>query len=176
MTERLFFASWPEDAVREELARRLPAWTAGLDGRLQRPDQWHLTLEFIGPADAALKSRLIAAADRVPMPPCEVRFDRCEHWHKPHVVCLVASVVPAPLAGFVAQLRAAVAAAGAPTESRPWHPHVTLARTVRDAGEWSLIPPLVWPVRRYALVRSTSHPAGSRYEPLHWWNAAAEGG
>ena len=37
-----------------------------------------------------------------------------------------------------------------------------------------LEPPLVWRADGFALVRSVTDPAGSRYEPLHWWNHAVE--
>jgi 2'-5' RNA ligase len=145
--ERLFFALWPDAATRATLAQRVPQWTTGLDGRLQRPDLWHVTLEFIGAVDTQRRAALIAAADRVRLPVCELAFDRCEHWRKARVVCLVASVTPEPL-----------------------------ARKVRTATDVPVAPALVWPATGFALVRSRSDPAGSRYEPLHWWNGVSRGG
>jgi RNA 2',3'-cyclic 3'-phosphodiesterase len=175
-TERLFFALWPDAATRATLAQRVPQWTTGLDGRLQRPDQWHVTLEFIGAVETQRRAALIAAADRVRLPVCELAFDRCEHWRKARVVCLVASVTPEPLARFVARLRAALATVGVEPEARPYQPHVTLARKVRTATDVPVTPALVWPATGFALVRSSSDPAGSRYEPLHWWNGVSRGG
>jgi len=176
MGERLFFALWPDETTRATIARRLPEWTAGVDGRLQRPDQWHVTLEFIGTVDARARAALQVAADRVPMPAFELRFDRCEHWRKARVACLVACVNPEPLARFVTQLRAAVATAGLEPERRTYHPHLTLARKVRTGTDLAVSPPLVWPATGFALVRSSSEPAGSRYEPVHWWNGVTRGG
>lgn len=173
MTERLFFALWPEPGTRATLTRRLPEWTAGIEGRLQRPDQWHVTLEFIGATDARRRAALEDAADRVALPSFELLFDRCEHWRKPRVACLVASETPGPLAGFITQLRAAVAAVGIEPEPRPYHPHVTLARKVRKADDLRVTPALRWPASRFALVVSHSDPAGSRYEPVRWWNSLA---
>ena len=48
MTDRLFFALWPDTALQSVLARRLPPLLDGIQGRAQRPDQWHVTLEFLG--------------------------------------------------------------------------------------------------------------------------------
>jgi 2'-5' RNA ligase len=176
MSERLFFALWPDEPIRAAIAHGLPEWTAGLDGGLLRPDQWHVTLEFIGAVDAGRRPALQAAADTVPMPSFELQFDRCEHWREPQVTCLVAAVTPVPLASFVAQLRAAVAAAGFAPDHRPYRPHVTLARKVRTAVDSPVAPPLCWAATGFALVRSTSDPAGSRYEPVHWWNAGTRSG
>jgi hypothetical protein len=47
---------------------------------------------------------------------------------------------------------------------------------VRAAADSLLDPPFVWQSRGFALVRSVTAAAGSRYEPLHWWNHAVEGG
>ena len=117
-----------------------------------------------------------AAADRVSCAPVAIEFDRVEHWRKPQVVCLVASRVPKGLAALVTQLRAELAAEGFAIEPRPFRPHVTLARKVRSAADSLLDPPFSWRADGFALVRSVTDPAGSRYEPLHWWNHAVEGG
>jgi 2'-5' RNA ligase len=176
MNERLFFALWPDESTRAAIAHRLPEWTAGLDGRLLRPDQWHVTLEFIGTVDAGRRSALQSAADAVSMPGFELQFDRFEFWQKPQVACLVASVTPAALARFVSLLRTALAQVHLEPDRRPYHPHVTLARKVRSATDMAVRPPLCWPATGFALVRSTSDPSGSRYEPVHWWNAGTRGG
>jgi 2'-5' RNA ligase len=176
MSERLFFALWPERSTCAAIAQRLPEWSAGLDGRLLRPDQWHVTLEFIGAVDAGRRPALQSAAATVSMPEFELQFDRCEYWPQPQVACLVASVTPAPLARFVSLLRAALAQVHVEPDHRPYQPHVTLARKVRSATDMPVQPPLCWPATGFALVRSTSDPTGSRYEPVHWWNAGTRGG
>lgn len=175
-TERLFFALWPDDSIRATIAQRMPEWAGGLAGRWQRPDQWHVTLVFLGAVDAARRGDLQAAADGVTMPPLELQFDRYEYWHKPQVACLVATVTPAPLAQFVERLRAAVAMLGIEPELRPYRPHVTLARKVRSAAGMVVSPPVNWTATGFALVRSNSDPSGSRYEPVHWWNGGVRGG
>jgi len=176
MSDRLFFALWPDPALLQALRARVGKIVASVEGRPQRPDQWHVTLEFLGQVPRERQSSLRDAAGRVRQSPLTIEFDRVEHWRKPQVVCLVASHVPMGLATLVTQLRAELVQEGFAVEARPFRPHVTLARKVRSAAATRLDPPFVWRSDGFALVRSVTDPAGSRYEPLDWWNHAVEGG
>lgn len=176
MSDRLFFALWPDPALRQALSGRIEEITASIEGKPQRPDQWHVTLEFLGQVPRERQLSLRVAADRASRSPVTIEFDRVEHWRKPQVVCLVASRVPTGLEALVTQLRVALTEEGFATDVRPFRPHVTLARKVRSATESLLDPPLLWRSDGFALVRSVTDPAGSRYEPLDWWNHAVDGG
>ena len=176
MSDRLFFALWPDPSLLQALRARVGEITASVGGKLQRPDQWHVTLEFLGQVPHERQPALRAAADRVRRSAVAIEFDRVEYWRKPQVVCMVASRVPTGLAALITQLRAELAAEGFAVEARPFRPHLTLARKVRSAADSLLDPPFLWPAGGFALVRSVTDPAGSRYEPLQWWNHAVEGG
>ncbi|MEY2918982.1 MAG: 2-5 ligase [Pseudomonadota bacterium] len=176
MSDRLFFALWPDHAQIQALRARVAPIVDSVEGKPQRPDQWHVTLEFMGQVPRERQPALGAAASRVRPSSLAIEFDRVEHWRKPQVVCLVASHVPAGLAALVTQLHAALAEEGFALDPRPFRPHLTLARKVRAAADSLLDPPFVWQSRGFALVRSVTDPAGSRYEPLCWWNHAVEGG
>lgn len=177
MSDRLFFALWPDATTRREIEQRLPALLVNVsDGRPQRADQWHVTLEFLGSVAAERQPRAWAAADRVMMTSLEIEFDLLEHWRKPQVYSLVATRTPPPLARLSDALRAALALEGFEPEARPYRPHVTLARKVRRARDAAVVPPLGWTADRFTLVRSVTDPAGSRYEPLRWWNAGVRAG
>jgi 2'-5' RNA ligase len=170
VTHRLFFAAWPLPAVRQALAERVDRLPAGL-GRLQRPDQWHVTLEFLGavPAErlaAALEAGATAAASGRP---CEVLFDAIEYWRRPQVLCLTARETPGALSGLVQSLRNQLQARGFEPERREYRAHLTVARKVpRPPGELPL-DPLCWPVGGVALVESITDRAGARYEPRATW-------
>jgi 2'-5' RNA ligase len=107
--------------------------------------------------------------------PVEIVFDVLEHWRKPGVLCLAAAQTSASVGELVGALRAALRKERFEPESREFRPHVTLARKVRRAEGHRVDPPIVWTADRFALVRSVSDPAGSRYEPLHWWNLRVAG-
>lgn len=170
MTDRLFFALWPDDALRSELASRVPTLLEHVQGKAQRPDQWHVTLEFLGAVPRERQAALHAAADHLHGAPLAIVFDQLDHWRRPQVYCLSASSTPLELERLVSGMRASLQDEGFEPESREYRPHVTLARKVRAAPTGALDQPLEWCADRFALVRSITGPAGSRYEPLHWWN------
>ena len=67
------------------------------------------------------------------------------------------------------QLHSALKAQGLELESRPYRPHLTLARRLRDHGE-SAFPeplPLAVQVSEFLLMRSERTPKGMRYTPLY---------
>jgi 2'-5' RNA ligase len=177
VSDRLFFGLWPDDALRRTLASRVPDLIGEYPCKPQRPDQWHLTLEFLGNVEATRQPALHAAAlqalqalSSVGVPEEELVFDRLEHWARPEVLCLVASTVPPALARLVAALRAAIAERAFEPERREFRPHLTLARKARRRVSARQVDPLPWPVRTLVLARSVSDAAGSRYEPLASWN------
>jgi 2'-5' RNA ligase len=167
---RLFFAVWPSDSLRAGLAPRISALQPAGVGRPQRPDQWHVTLEFLGPVPASRVAAARAAAAQVRAAPCEIRFDAVEYWRRPEVLCLVARALPPPLADLVQQLRTALAIRGFEPESRPFRAHLTLARKVSHPVTPVQFEPLPWPAADFALVESVTDRSGSVYTPLAAWN------
>ncbi len=168
-THRLFFALWPDEPLRTALAPRIRALQPAGVGRAQRPDQWHVTLEFLGSVPASRVAAARDAAAQVHASPSELRFDAVEFWRRPEVLCLVAREVPPPLADLVAQLRVALAAQGFEPETRPFRAHVTLARKVTQPVPTAPFEPLGWPVAEFALVESITDRSGSIYTPLASW-------
>ena len=150
---RLFLALWPGPKAREAAL----AWQSAFDwpsgARLVAPEHLHVTLHFIGPV---VRDRLpaIQSALARPCPHIALRFEGVELWH-PGLAVLVAPSVPTPLQTLHAQLAEALHAAGLPVETRPYRPHVTLARQARGARLLAPVPPpLVWRAQAYVLVES----------------------
>jgi len=166
---RLFFALWPSDGFRAALEPRIRALQPDGVGRPQRPDQWHVTLEFLGPVPESRVALAMEAAAEVQGNSCEIRFDAVEYWRRPEVLCLVAKVVPDALCGLVAQLRRGLAARGFQPEARSFRAHLTLARKVIHPVSPVTFEPLQWPVADFALVESVTDRAGSVYTPLARW-------
>jgi 2'-5' RNA ligase len=172
--DRLFFALWPDADLLEHLTARLPSLGVAADARLQRPDQWHITLEFLGQVPGPRQALLheVATEAIAGAAPFTVRFDRLEHWRKPQVLCLAAGHVPPAMMQLVSGLRSALARRDFTPEAREFRPHLTLARKVRRAPGGPFTPAIEWPADAIVLVRSVPSPAGSRYEPLARWNVA----
>ena len=167
---RLFFALWPSDMLRSALAPLICALQPPGVGRPQRPDQWHVTLEFLGSVPASRVAAARDAAAQVRASPCDIVFDAVEYWRRPEVLTLVARELPPPLGSVVDQLRGALAARGFEPESRPFRAHMTLARKVTHPVTLGTFEPLRWPVADFALVESVTDRTGSVYTPLATWN------
>ena len=168
---RLFFALWPGpvavDAASAAVHRLVPPGT----GRPQRPDQLHLTLEFLGGVPEARLVSVLEAGEAAAgsVTPFEVVLDRLEYWQRPQVLCLTASVVPESLAVLVRSLRTALATRGFEPEARAFRPHLTLARKIRLPPPAAPVEPQRWAAHEYALVESITGRDGSRYERLSTW-------
>jgi len=168
---RLFFALWPGPealaAATAAVHRLVPHGT----GRPQRPDQLHLTLEFLGSVPEPRLVSVLEAGEAVAgsATPFEIILDRLEHWQRPQVLCLTASVVPEPLATLVRSLRSALSARDFEPEKRSFKPHLTLARKVRQPPPGEATESLRWVAHEYSLVESITGPEGSRYERLSTW-------
>ncbi|HEU0224251.1 MAG TPA: RNA 2',3'-cyclic phosphodiesterase [Steroidobacteraceae bacterium] len=172
---RLFFALWPDPALRRALAGATADAAAWAAGSRMPPANLHVTLAFLGMVPEDDIPELLAIGQRGHWPRIQLDFDRVEYWRKPKV--LVAMPVTIPEAGvrIVDLLWSPLEQLGYEREARPWLPHLTLVRKVsrppprgeelpipprpaRDAGAWKL-----------ALVESVTDPAGPRYTPLARW-------
>ena len=172
---RLFFALWPgPDALTMASAAVHRLVTPGT-GRTQRSDQLHLTLEFLGDVPERRLVSVLDAGEAVAgsATPFEIVLDRLEHWRRPQVLCLTASVVPEPLVALVRSLRAALAVRGFEPEERSFKPHLTLARKVRTPPSAESTESLRWVAHEYSLVESVTSREGSRYERLSTWSMRA---
>lgn len=177
MTDRLFFAFWPDDRLVSELAGRVAGWTDGYPCKPQRSDQWHLTVEFLGSVVRERQSALhecAAVLEGFLVTPDEIVLDRLEHWPRAQVLCVVAQSVPPRIADLVGALRRELARCGFEPEQRAFRPHLTLARKARQPLAAMAIDPVRWPVRTLSLVRSCADASGSRYEPLMSWNLTSK--
>jgi RNA 2',3'-cyclic 3'-phosphodiesterase len=159
---RLFLALWPDAPVLEQLVTLADSWAWPEQARRTAPAKLHVTLHFIGNVPAARLPDLRAGLE-VEWSGCDLAFDRATVWPG-GIAVLEASRVPAPLAQLHADLAEELRELGLPVESRPYRPHVTLARKAFAAR-----PPAFDPLRwragpGYALVRSVG--GGRGYETL----------
>lgn len=171
---RLFIATWPPPPIAERLAG-LPR-EESVRARWTRPEQWHVTLRFVG--------RL---ADDTELPALEQALDRAGAQSGPAVArlgpqtaCFGRHILHVPVAGLEATAAAVVAetaAFGAALKDEPFNGHITLSRTRRSRGgrpRGADLRPLAgqpvegeWPVREICLVHSHPDRGGSRYEVIH---------
>lgn len=170
---RLFFALWPDHAVRAQLARAAAGIDCG-DGRPVAVEKLHLTLLFIGGVDDGATARLCAALNTMSGRGFEFRLDASGWWRRSAVVWLAPTVIPPLLLGLVEQLRARAAAVDIPLQAGPYRPHVTVCRGARKRPAVGDID-CRWPVDEFSLVESIPVAGGVRYAVLRRWPLGPRG-
>jgi 2'-5' RNA ligase len=167
-TSRLFFALWPDDKTRQALVRLHQA-IAAKRSKLVQPHNLHVTLVFLGQVDAVAESVLKQAVADITTQPFTLTFDRLSYWRRPRILCLTCQQpAPEPAISLVSALEAAAADCGLQTDARPYTPHITLARHVRNLPDIK-IEPLIWRAEAFSLVESCSEPEGVRYRVIKQW-------
>jgi 2'-5' RNA ligase len=159
---RLFVAVWPPDEVVAELTALRRKDQRGV--RFVPPENWHLTLRFLGEADPDAAAE---ALDGGAYPGASVQLG-------PGVDLLFDRVLVVPAAGLdalAADVTGRTAALGEPARKR-FTGHLTLARLTPRAS----MPPALgayvsacFDVEEIALVRSRRGPAGASYETIGTW-------
>ena len=128
---RLFTALVPPPEVRAALASA----RGGLVGaRWSEPEDYHLTLRFIGDVDVATANEIADALDGLPRGPVRVDFEGLSWFGGDKPRAIVAKAKPAPaLVDLAADHERRMRRVGLAPETRVFTPHVTLAR-LRGAG------------------------------------------
>ncbi|MDQ3143343.1 MAG: RNA 2',3'-cyclic phosphodiesterase [Pseudomonadota bacterium] len=144
---RLFVAIRPPEDVRDLLLDTMEGLPAL---RWQDDEQLHLTLRFIGEVERPLAEDIAAALGTLRFTPFHIRVAGVGRFDHHQRGALWAGVEPrAPIAALAAKVERICVGAGLAPERRAYHPHITLARWGRGAGN-SLDPFLA----RHAALRS----------------------
>ena len=162
---RLFFALWPDAAVRKQIARLSrqvcdhPVPTTNL----------HMTLLFLGAHNDAARQCFCTAAGQVRGSAFTLSLDQCGGWARKRIQWLGASELPAALGELADALTNALAEGGIEAEKRPFVPHVTLSRKAKNPVEGPTPAPIFWSANDFVLAESVSSPDGVRYVVLERW-------
>ena len=170
---RLFLAVPLSEDARAGV-RALVSELPELPGRAVNPENWHLTLRFLGSAAEDEAKRLTTALENASLGQVfDARLQGLGAFPRASRAAVVWLGVEAgadPLDRLAAQVEAAVQSAGFPPESRPFHAHLTLARLRPKRDIATLIDrhTTTVPLRvdRVVLYRSHLGRGGPRYEAL----------
>jgi RNA 2',3'-cyclic 3'-phosphodiesterase len=181
VAKRLFIAVDIDQATRDQvgaISRRLRDAIGTVQASWVRADRMHLTLHFLGQADAALEERVRdALAAPIDVAPFDVSFDGIGIFPShgsPRVLWLGVAAGLERLRRLYAGFAGRGLTHALPKRSGdPFTPHLTLAR-IRDRaprpkiGEITRIPASAGPSRidRVTLYESRLSPAGPTYVPL----------
>lgn len=174
---RLFLGVGLSDEVRHGLAGHLEEELGGrpLPGRPVPPENWHLTLRFLGSTDAVTYERILRQMEGADLGARFTlgfgglgAFPRSE---RATVLWLGVERGEGEVRALAERVEGALEAAGVPPEERPFHPHLTLSRIrphqdVRPlVGEVGAFP-LRQPVEEVVLFRSHLGRGPARYEAM----------
>jgi 2'-5' RNA ligase len=125
---RLFIAVPLPPALIHQLEETTKALRSPSDGlRWSPPESWHITLQFLGNTSQHQFASLVAKLLAIEFPRAPIRLQTLGFFDRAGVFFAGVSVTPELL--FLQQhVTAATAHCGFVAETRPFHPHITLAR------------------------------------------------
>jgi len=159
--------------VPAEIGQTLSSLRGGLPGaRWIDPENYHVTLRFIGDIDGASANEIASMLVRVNRKPFEVTLQGLSSFggRKPRAV--VASIVPSkPLIELQAELERLMQRIGLDPEGRKFTPHVTLARlydaSSQDVADYLSVrgyfPSRVFTAERFVLFSARASTGGGPY-------------
>jgi 2'-5' RNA ligase len=164
---RLFFALWPDEAMRQAMARATQGARRASGGQPVPPENLHVTLAFLGSVAerrmADLGGIALAAAREPAGAPLELAFDHLEYWRAAQLLCAAPAGPSPPAAALAARLQARLAQSGFAPDLKPFRPHVTVVRKVARPGPVGSMEPVLWRFEALALVESRTLPTGALY-------------
>jgi len=173
---RLFFALWPDEAMRQAMAEATRAAALASSGRPVSSANLHVTLAFLGSVPERQLPRLTeigrgvaqgpgaaSAAEASSGSPLELAFDHLEHWRAAQLLCALPPQPPAPTVALARRLQARLTGGGFTPDLKPFRPHVTVARKVSRPSPTTKMHPVIWRFAELALVESRTLPDGALY-------------
>jgi RNA 2',3'-cyclic 3'-phosphodiesterase len=173
---RVFLAVPLADETRHALAAALrQALPDGAPGRPVRPQEWHLTLRFLGEVDEPTVDRVMAAIDGADLGPrFPIRLGGLGAFPKAsaaQVLWVGLADGLEPVTRLAERTDEALAAAGLDPQDRPFRPHLTVARlrpseSVRQLIDGAGSFDIRCTVDRVVLYETRLRRGGARYREL----------
>ena len=171
--QRLFFALWPSDALRAQMAAEVAPIVARGEGRAIPPQNLHITLAFLGGVASEKVAAVMAVAAEIESPPLRLSIERMEVWRDAGILCMTPATAP-ELAELVDRLRIKLLARQLEPDQKEFRPHVTLARDWRERHVDGSIGPFEWRADEFVLVESAATRDGSAYRIVGRWPLTCE--
>ena len=156
---RLFFAIWPPAAAAQALFLWAESAARATGGRRTPEGNIHLTLAFLGKADA---DKAMRAARRVRGRGHRLPIEEARYVRANRMVWVAPRDMPTALAALHESLAMELYREEFILERRPFAAHVTLIRDAQRA-ELPALPEVAWPVGEFVLASSSLSSRGSTY-------------
>ena len=166
---RLFFALEIAESQRADIQRwcrrTLPAV-----GRPVAPQNYHITLAFLGDVTDSVAEGLTMDCRRIDFVPFRLELDRTGYFPKSGIYWIGPSRVPGELTALVKGLRKVSRKHRIKTDRRPFQPHLTLFRNCIRRPPAPVEPPgFALDCSGFTLFQSEFAATGVRYHPLRTW-------
>jgi 2'-5' RNA ligase len=169
-SRRFFFALWPDPAARALIARLAREVALESCGRPTLPDLVHLTLAFVGAQPPERLESLRRLAMLVRGRAFTLALDRVGVFRKTGIAWLGETTPHEDLAALQRELADALRSRGFPVDTRPYTPHLTLARRATVVVERRLPEPIGWRVTGFTLVSSETSGPSPVYRTIGQWS------
>lgn len=181
MVGPLFLAVELDEETKSLLAQMLASayddeWP--LPGRLSPPDNWHITVRFLGSVEDVTLDRLLAGLDHArsaepgwPAGPVGITLTGIGTFPRPdRATVLWVGVQSAPLVDLAAATEELVTSIGIPPDERSYRPHLTLSR-IRPPQDLSDLMVVDWGRLRFTahcltLFQTMDVTGGVRYQAI----------
>jgi len=128
---RIFFALWPDSETRSSLCT-ITQQFEDEKLRLLKKSNLHITLEFLGEVAEDDLQQLVEKSSCIQAQSFEIELTRIGWWRKPGVLWIGTHHIPEQLIHLVESIKQIVEQQGLETDKRPYEPHVTIARKVKQ--------------------------------------------
>jgi len=169
--DRLFFALWPTSSISTSIKSNTTRLKKTVKGKFVTPENWHITLAFLGNVDKRTKDCLINKAAQLQCAAFELEFENVMYFKKTHILSygVHQKTDLTKLNFLVDECKRVQHVCGLKSEGREFKPHITVARKVKELNDGLIIDPILWQANEFVLVRSELLEQGSVYNVLERW-------
>jgi len=168
-TARVFFALWPEQAVRAQFMQWAKLLHETCDGNISKPGNLHITLAFLGNVEVSRLDELKLLASRIGGSAFSLEFSAPGYWRHNRIAWAAPDQTPPVLSDLVQNIESSLRAARFKFDERPYAPHLTLLRKARWDPPQCALKSVNWKISEFTLVRSNRMASGSHYEIIGRW-------
>lgn len=167
-SKRLFFALWPDDHTRQQIASLCTQLNADTC-KPTKAENIHITLAFLGQVDETTEQTLIQQIEHLSAPRLQLTFDQLKLWRKPQILCLTSAHPNQNLLQLNLQIKQICQACGIVLEDRPYKAHITLARKAKKKLNTQAIS-INWRAHSFSLIESINTRNGPVYRLIRTWS------
>lgn len=175
---RLFFALWPDDAVRVAAHSATKALKLRMQpgGYLSALERYHITLLFLGDfVSVENQAAAVQAAGKLRAAPFTLTLDQAGSFRNPKIPWwLGPRQAPDALARLYRNLHDQMLEAQVLPDRMKFVPHLTVLRDAGIALPKTEIAPIHWEIKEFVLVRSRLDLKPVQYELLGRWSLVEE--